>query len=397
MITVLFDLDDTLINNNAEQFTRVYLGLLGKYLQQKIDSKIMVPALLKGTRKMIEKNVISGTLEETFDNYFYPKIGLSKSDIANLIHDFYQNVFPILQSETSPRPDAVEIVKECLSRGWKVAVATNPLFPIAAVHHRLKWAGLNPDEVPFEVITSFESFHFAKPQPAFFAEVAARVDIFDQPIVMIGNDLKDDIIPAVNTGVPSYWLLNNNDDPSIKLPENCVSGEMSEIIPWLEGIEAKRDQIQFKSSSSLLAALSGNAAALDWLVRNTSKGQWNVRPSDTEWNITEILCHLRDVDSELNLPRIKTILTETQPFIAGVETDRWASERNYAQQDGKLAWRSFLDTRQQIISVLEKVSEHDWRKGFKHTIFGPSTLMELVEIIVAHDSNHFRQITKLVK
>ena len=35
MITVLFDLDDTLINNNAEHFTRVYLGLLGKHLQDR--------------------------------------------------------------------------------------------------------------------------------------------------------------------------------------------------------------------------------------------------------------------------------------------------------------------------------------------------------------------------
>jgi hypothetical protein len=37
MLSVLFDLDDTLINNNADLFTRVYMDLLGKYLQPNVD------------------------------------------------------------------------------------------------------------------------------------------------------------------------------------------------------------------------------------------------------------------------------------------------------------------------------------------------------------------------
>ncbi|HEX7556667.1 MAG TPA: hypothetical protein VF338_08580, partial [Leptolinea sp.] len=67
MISVLFDLDDTLIQNNAEQFTRVYLGLLGKHLQKEIDPQLMVPALLEGTSRMVMKNTLADTLEETFD------------------------------------------------------------------------------------------------------------------------------------------------------------------------------------------------------------------------------------------------------------------------------------------------------------------------------------------
>jgi len=171
MLSVLFDLDDTLINNNSDLFTRVYMDLLGKYLQPYVDSKKMGPLLLDGTRQMIYKNAICGTLEETFDRTFYPGIGLSKEYLAPVLKEFYGRVFNELKSETSPMPGAADVVGECLSHGWNVAIATNPLFPMAAVHHRLRWAGLEPEEVKFSAITAYETYHFAKPQPAYFAEV----------------------------------------------------------------------------------------------------------------------------------------------------------------------------------------------------------------------------------
>jgi FMN phosphatase YigB (HAD superfamily) len=396
MITVLFDLDDTLINNNAEHFTRVYLGLLGKHLQEKVDSKIMVPALLEGTRQMVNKTTIPNTLEETFDDAFYPAIKLQKSQIASEIADFYQNIFPILQPQTSPRPHAVEVVKNCLANGWQVAVATNPLFPIAAVHHRLNWAGLSESDIPFAAITSFDSYHFAKPQPAYFAEVIARIGAFDHPVVMVGNDLKDDIIPAGKAGLPVFWLTDSPDPLPDGLPTGSKSGKMGDVIPWLKEIENNWKQDSPKSISAILAALRGGPAAIDALVRGLDQEMWDRKTSEVEWNITEIICHLRDVDRDVNLPRIKIILTELQPFIPGIETDRWAVERDYRHQNGRMALKDFLFSRQELIQSLENADGKYWQKVFRHTIFGPSTLKELMEFTVAHDNNHIRQMMKLL-
>lgn len=396
MITVLFDLDDTLIHNNAEHFTRVYLGLLGKHLQNQVDSKIMIPALLEGTRLMVEKTSISNTLEETFDRSFYPAIKVEKSQIAARIADFYENIFPLLQPETSPRPLAEEVVKDCLARGWQVAVATNPLFPMAAVQHRLNWAGLNSKEIPFMAITSFDTYHFAKPQPAYFAEVTARIGAFDHPVVMVGNDLVDDIIPAGKAGLPAFWLTESSDTLPDGLPTGSKSGIIEAVIPWLEEIEKNWIQGNSKTISAILASLSGGAAAIDALIRNLDDYSWNNKPTKTDWNITEIICHLRDVDRDVNLPRIKTILTEAQPFIAGVETDRWAKERDYFHQDGRAALKDFLLLRQELIQSLQDASEPSWQKAFRHTIFGPSTLKELIEFTVSHDSNHICQIKNLL-
>jgi FMN phosphatase YigB (HAD superfamily) len=396
MITVLFDLDDTLINNNAEQFTRVYLGLLGKHLQERIDSKTMIPALLEGTRQMVEKTTIQGTLEEAFDKSFYPAIGIEKKQLAETLNDFYSNIFPVLQPQTSPRPDIVNVVKTCLDKGWQVAVATNPLFPIAAVHHRLKWAGLDSTEIPFVAITSFESYHFAKPQPAYFSEVAAHIGAFDHPVVMIGNDLNDDIIPAGKAGLPSFWLTDSHEPLPNGLPPGSTSGTTREILPWLQEIEISWNAGTTKAVPSILAKLRGTAATIDTLVRNLDQEFWDKKFSETEWNITEIICHLRDVDRDVNLPRIHTILSEPQPFIAGIETDRWATERDYIHQNGHSALRTFLQSRQEIISCLEITGDDKWQNGFRHTIFGPSTLKELFEFTISHDNNHIRQIMTLL-
>jgi FMN phosphatase YigB (HAD superfamily) len=396
MITVLFELDDTLINNNAEQFTRIYLGLLGKHLQGVVDSKIMIPALLEGTNRMVEKTTLTGTLEETFDNTFYPAIKIEKSKLASIISDFYRDIFPILQPQTSPKFEAVELVKGCLEKGWQVAIATNPLFPMAAVKHRLNWAGLDKSEIPFVAITSFETYHFAKPQPAFFAEVRARIGANDHPVVMIGNDLNNDIIPAGQAGLPVFWLTDSEEKLPHGLPLESMQGEIDEVMPWLEKIEGNWRPGNLKPISAIMAALLGGAAAIDALVRDLDNESLNRKTQETDWNIIEIVCHLRDVDEEVNCPRIKTILNESKPFIAGIETDRWAIERNYKNQDGRKALKRFLVSRQEIIELLEKASEDTWQKSFRHTIFGPSTLKDLIEFILAHDNNHISQIKNLI-
>ena len=124
------------------------------------------------------------------------------------------------------------------------------------------------------------------------------------------------------------------------------------LFPGLE-IEKNWDNTAPKSKSALLASLRGGAAAIDAIANSFPDTQWNIRPSESEWCMTEILCHLRDVEREINLVRVKTILQETQPFIAGIESDRWSIERDYLHQDCRDALASFLIARQSLIDHLE--------------------------------------------
>ena len=43
--------------------------------------------------------------------------------------------------------------------GLRVALATNPIFPEAAIKSRIRWAGLEPED--FELYTTYENIGFA--------------------------------------------------------------------------------------------------------------------------------------------------------------------------------------------------------------------------------------------
>ena len=166
-LTLLLDLDDTLFDNPMGAFQKAYLKALGAHLNAVVPAERMIPQLLFATEQMTQKQTPVGTLEETFDRHFYPMLGLEKAQLSDMIYGFYTTVFPEIRQYTKPRSAAIELVAEARRRGWTVAIATNPLFPRVATEQRIKWAEM--DSSDFALVSTFERFHFAKPQPAYYA------------------------------------------------------------------------------------------------------------------------------------------------------------------------------------------------------------------------------------
>ncbi|MGB9641468.1 MAG: DinB family protein, partial [Anaerolineales bacterium] len=143
---------------------------------------------------------------------------------------------------------------------------------------------------------------------------------------------------------------------------------------------------------SILAVLKATPAALPYLCNQLDPNDWNTRFQTGEWCQAEILCHLRDVEMEVNLPRIQKSLQEDNPFIPGIETDQWAEQRNYCLQSGQGALGTFIQSRLSLLAQLEALHPEDWLRQIRHAIFGPTTLLELVGFIAAHDRIHIHQI-----
>jgi FMN phosphatase YigB (HAD superfamily) len=203
---LLCDLDGTLLSNNMAAFQPPYLKALGTYLSYKIPPDKLVAELLTGTRMMLENENPLMTLESAFDQHFYPSLGFEKLEISDLLLAFYQREFPSLGNITRQLPEAIEFVTSRLSSGDRFVVATNPLFPRAATFARLVWAGLPVDRTKFELVTTYEFMHFSKPHATYYAEILAYLGYPDEPVLMIGNDLNDDILPAQKLGIPGFWL-----------------------------------------------------------------------------------------------------------------------------------------------------------------------------------------------
>jgi FMN phosphatase YigB (HAD superfamily) len=260
-ITLLFDLDDTLISNDVNVFLPAYFKLLGKQLAPFIAPDKMLPALNKAIYKMIQKVSPEFTLEEIFDQHFYPAIGYTKNELGSTINQFYQEIFPSLNYLTTPRPEAIQLVEEAFQAKHRVVIATNPTFPKTAILHRLNWAQLSPTQYNFEYVPSYETMHYCKPSPAYLAELLGILGWPPEPAVMIGNSLEEDILPANQLGLPAYWVTQSSDEfPSGLHPLN-QKGTLHGVFQWLQTIE-NANSVQFDQIGDPLIVLNATPAAL---------------------------------------------------------------------------------------------------------------------------------------
>ena len=132
------------------------------------------------------------------------------------------------------------------------------------------------------------------------------------------------------------------------------------------------------------------------MTANLSVEAWKQRPQDDDWSLTEIACHMRDVEREINLPRLQKIMQEDTPFIPGVDSDVWAAERKYQTQDGITALQDFVGVRMETLDLLASLSPEDWQRPVQHAIFGPTDLREIASFMAGHDRLHIRQTHALL-
>jgi HAD superfamily hydrolase (TIGR01549 family) len=394
---LLLDLDDTLLQNNVDDFLPQYLGAFSKKAAAYLDPNQFLKSLLAGTQAMVDNRQPDCTLKESFEATFFPLTGVDMNSFQALAEQFYAEVFPMLRGLTKPIPQSIQLVKDAVQRGYRLVVATNPLFPRTAILQRLAWANLPADQYPYEIITSYETFHFTKPDSAYYAEILARLGWPSEPVVVVGDDLERDIYAGRRLGLPAYWIGQPGKAPANGGNAPSKVGKIEELIPWLEQASPQALQAEYNNPNAWLAILRSTPAGLDGFCRGLEGFDWATRSHPDEWSLTEVLCHLRDVDQEVNLPRLRKVLAETNPFLPGEDTDRWAEVRQYCFQDGPQALCQFIATRGELVDLLESLAAEDWQRPARHAIFGPTRLQELVNIFAAHDRVHMEQVYELLK
>jgi FMN phosphatase YigB (HAD superfamily) len=379
---ILFDLDDTLLDNDIQRFLPAYLKELGAALADQFPPEKMAEALMAGTRAMLANQDPETTLESAFDAVFYPMLGAHKEPLAPVLAAFYRDRFPVLAQLTQPLPGAREAVEAAFDRDARVAVATNPLFPYAAIRHRIDWAGLPASRFPFDVVTSFERMHFAKPRPEYIAETLALLACSPENAVFAGNDAAEDIAPANTVGVRAFHVLR---EPA------ASAREAGTLLDFAKALAAGDDALPSANApaSALRILLTGNLAAISGLLRGSG---WRHPPAEEGWGAVEIACHLRDYECEILQPRLRLILEGNNPYLPPVSSDTWPEDRRYAHQDGEAAVRGFILARRETIRLLKGLEDEGWSRTARHAVFGPTTLAEQVRFVARHDLLHVEQL-----
>ena len=229
--TVLLDLDDTLLDNDMERFLPPYFAALGRRMAQFVAPDELVRMLLASTRVMMGNHDPKVTNQQAFDADFFPRLGRPKSEVRPVIDRFYEEDFPALRRYTRRRPQARELVQTLFDQGYQVVIATNPMFPRRAIEHRLEWAGVL--DFPFDLVTSYENSHFCKPNPRYYQEILSKMACRPEEAIMVGDDLGNDIEPARQVGLHTYWIVDADKTDYDRYSD--LHGTLTDCLTWVQG------------------------------------------------------------------------------------------------------------------------------------------------------------------
>lgn len=203
--TVLFDLDGTLLPMDLEEFVKGYLTLLAKKLAPYgYDPKQLMNTIWAGTGAMV-KNDGSRTNEAAFWEVFAQVYGEKTRTDKPLFDEFYEKEFNEAKVFCGYNPAAAETVHQLQQMGYRIVLATNPLFPATATEARIRWAGLEPTD--FALYTTYENSHSSKPNPAYYQEILHRLHVQPEECLMVGNDVSEDMV-AGELGIHTFLLTD---------------------------------------------------------------------------------------------------------------------------------------------------------------------------------------------
>lgn len=211
---ILFDLDNTLLENPMDSFLPAYFQALTQKVAHLVSPDELLMYLMRATQRAIADTNPTRTNQEVFLADFLPAMGTLADELMPIFEDFYANDFPKLQQFTQRQPEARQVVQEAFDQSYDVAIATNPLFPRQAILHRLRWAGVA--DFPYALITSYENMHFTKPHPEYYREIAERIGQNPEDCLMVGDEVENDIRPAAEVGMHTFWVTDelSNDHPA---------------------------------------------------------------------------------------------------------------------------------------------------------------------------------------
>lgn len=385
---ILFDLDNTLLylQPPPHGYAAAFDASLNEYFQttwgQQFATQIIRTAVLALCEKQTPQDSNSSFILSRIVNTVNRTLDELRADFAA----YFETLYPYLQRCTQPIPVMAELVDELLSGGdYAVVIAADPIVNLSSVLQRLKWAGLPAEPKRYALITHSDNMHFSKPQPAYFAEILARIGVEPDEALMVGDSLEADIHPAAQIGLHTFHISTE--------PENSQRSPQT-LRAWMSGENWRTSLPAHPLSPAMIEPeLIGNVGALFGMLDNVQPHFWNQHPDPEEWSILQIVSHLLESERMVQYPRLKRILHEDNPFLAQPKPPPGPREMICEAHGYEIA-RQFADLRMETVRWLRTLAPQDWHRPARHSIFGPTTLLEMAHFTAQHDRLHLTQFCR---
>lgn len=240
---ICFDLDGTLLPMDIDVFMNEYFQRIAKFAGERgLDAELFMKALKSGTKAMVmnesdevEKDVFWSEFARVYDEDHLAGAQMTLDDVKDIADDFYKDDFRNIGDGFEPNPLVAKTVDLLIKKGYPLVLTTMPMFPLAAVCHRLDWAGVDP--ASFQRITTYENSKSVKPRQTYYAENLAAMGLHGDEVLMVGNNTIEDLA-FMDLGADAYlvtdWLLNSNDFDISKVRH----GSFEDFAIWCEGLPA---------------------------------------------------------------------------------------------------------------------------------------------------------------
>lgn len=381
---ILLDLDDTLIRNPTDSFLANYFRLVDSHFTRLWGERPYARMLVNGVlavmhrpRDMVTRNLdlILSAIES--------EVQLDKPDILAALDEFYGKAYDLLRNCVAPVEGATALIHTLRAYGYTVVIATNPVYPLEAIRQRMAWGGLPESPEHYALITSAENMHFAKPSPAYYAEILGRVGVEPDEAIMVGDSLENDIRAASQLGIHTFHVTPDSDGGGLSAFTASLP-TLDTLVPIL--VEPAMIEPQ----------LRGNIGALYGLIDRMQPHFWHQHPDPDEWSPIEIICHLLEHEVTVHRTRLIRIMDEDNPFIAAPPLPPGPRETIPCGQDGMEVVERLVDERQKTLDLIASVPEPSWTRPARHSIFGPTTLLEMAHFTAQHDRLHLNQLCQTI-
>lgn len=243
--TILFDLDGTLLQFTQDEFMAVYFAELKKvFVRLGLDAERTIKALWAGTNAMVlndGKKLNSQRFWETFSNVM-DLFGERLKAVDDACESFYSNEFDNVKHvvKNTDRDLPRRLVDILASKGFSIALATNPLFPTCAVTTRLGWIGLSPQD--FCLVTDYANSSYCKPSHNYYRQILRKINKEPRQCLMIGNNTREDM-SAGALGAETFLVtdyLENEANMDISAFRHGTLAELEAYITSLPNVNEVR-------------------------------------------------------------------------------------------------------------------------------------------------------------
>jgi HAD superfamily hydrolase (TIGR01662 family) len=204
-----------------------------------MEPKTFIKKLMLASSSMIKND---GTL--TNEQVFLESLEkqLEQQDIKDYVQKFnyfYDNGFSKVEQAVSKNNDIIKAIELLKQKGYRIVIATNPIFPMQAVLHRIHWAGLDAHD--FEFITSYETCHYCKPNIHFYNEVLEKINAKASECIMVGNDVTEDLV-SKNIGITTYLITDNLINTTNEAIRSDYTGSYRDFYEFVQSLPSMKEQ-----------------------------------------------------------------------------------------------------------------------------------------------------------